>query len=72
MKKESGITVITLVIVVIVTVILATAGITGVVQNQKDSKISLLESELRMVQHAVIERKTQADITSKEYEELPR
>ncbi len=71
MGKEKGITLISLIVTIIIMALLATAGITGVVRSQKESKQSALESELKTVQHAVLERRARADLTQKEYEELP-
>ncbi len=70
-KNEKGITLISLVVIIILLMILATVSIGIVVKNNKDSKVNVFQSEIRMVQNAVLQRKTRAEITNTDYSELP-
>ncbi len=66
-NNETGITILALVITIIVLLILA--GITmnmgkqGIKESKEDAKLT----ELAMVQNAVLQRKTKADLTGEEY-----
>lgn len=65
-KKEKGITMIALVITIIVLLILATITITTGVINTKGTKDVVLEAELKMIHHAVLERYTKWKVTKKD------
>lgn len=68
LRKNRGITMVALVITIIVLLILAGISITGVIRGVDETKESSQISQLNMIQHALLERKTKADITK---EELP-
>ena len=67
-KKNNGITLVALVITIIVLIIIASISITGILQDTDETKDNVAISELGMVQHAILERKTKAQLTK---EELP-
>lgn len=67
-KLESGVTLIVLVITIIVLLILAGVSITGAVKGFEESSENVAISEIAIVQHAILERKTKASLT---HEELP-
>ena len=71
MKREDGITLIALIMTIIIIMILATACISGVILSNKESKSGVAKTELTMVQNAILQRKTQADLTKVDYEDLP-
>ena len=66
--KNNGITLVALVITIIVLIIIASISITGTLQDTDETKDNVATSELGMVQHAILERKTKAQLTK---EELP-
>lgn len=66
-KSQKGITLIALVITIIVLLILAGITINMGTQAIKDSKENAVLSELGMVQNAVLQRKTKADLTNETY-----
>ena len=68
LRKNRGITMVALVITIIVLLILAGISITGVIRGVDETKESSQISQLNMIQHALLERKTKADITK---EDLP-
>lgn len=67
-RKNNGITLVALVITIIVLIIIASISITGTLQDTDETKDNVATSELGMVQHAILERKTKAQLTK---EELP-
>ena len=67
-RKNNGITLVALVITIIVLIIIASISITGTLQDTDETKDNVAISELGMVQHAILERKTKAQLTK---EELP-
>ena len=71
MKNEKGITLVALVGLVAVLVILAGVTLGELGRNKKETKSDVAKSELMMVQNAVLQRKTQGNLTSADYEELP-
>ncbi len=70
-EKEKGIAIISLVVTISVLIILAMVTITEVGKNQKETEKQVIESELVMVQNAVLQRKTSANIEQINYDELP-
>ena len=70
LKKEKGITLVSLVITIIVLLILAGVSITGGLQIAKNSGDTAILAELEMVQHAALERYTKA-ATVGNYDNLP-
>lgn len=71
LRKNKGITMVALVITIIILLILAGISVTGVIRGIDETNESRAISQLEMVQHALLERKTKADITKEELEELP-
>ena len=67
-RKNNGITLVALVITIVLLLIIAGISITGTIRGEKQTKESVAVSELNMVQHAILERKTKAQLTK---EELP-
>lgn len=67
-RKNNGITLVALVITIIVLIIIASISITGTLQDTDETKDNVAISELGIVQHAILERKTKAQLTK---EELP-
>ena len=67
-RKKKGITLVALVITIVLLLIIAGISITGTIRGEKQTKESVAVSELNMVQHAILERKTKAQLTK---EELP-
>ena len=63
MLKEKGITLIALSVTIIVMLILAGVTITGTIKGIDESQENKLLSELRMVQHAIVERDTKYKLT---------
>ena len=70
LRKNKGITMVALVITIIILLILAGISVTGVIRGIDETNESTQISQLEMVQHALLERKTKADLT-KEKETLP-
>ncbi len=68
LTKDTGITIVALVITIIVLLILSGISVTGVIRGIDETNESSQISQLEMVQHALLERKTKADLTK---EELP-
>ncbi len=66
-KKEKGVTLIALVITIIAMLILAGITINMGTNAVKDSKEDSLLSELRIVQNAILQRKTKSDLTKEPY-----
>lgn len=71
LRKNKGITMVALVITIIILLILAGISVTGVIRGIDETNESRAISQLEMVQHALLERKTKADTTKEELEELP-
>mgnify|MGYP005757284111 CR=1 FL=1 len=66
-KKEKGITLIALVITIVALIILSSIVINIGTNSITESKEDILLSELGMIQNAVLQRKTKADITKETY-----
>lgn len=66
-KKQNGVTLIALTITIIVLLILAGISITSGLANIKDSKNKKYISEVNMVQNAVLQRYTKAELTKEDY-----
>lgn len=67
LKNQKGITLIALVVTIVVLLILAGITINMGTQSIKDSREDTLLSELGMVQNAILQRKTKADLTDEAY-----
>ena len=67
LKNEKGITLIALAVTIVILLILAGITINIGTQSIKDSREDALLSELGMVQNAVLQRKTKADLTEEAY-----
>ena len=67
LKNQKGITLIALVVIIVVLLILAGITINMGTQSIKDSREDTLLSELGMVQNAILQRKTKADLTDEAY-----
>lgn len=70
-KNEQAITLIALVITIVVMLILAGITINMGLQGVDEAKDNKLISELGMVNHALLERKTKASLTHEEYPGTP-
>ena len=68
MKNTKGITLIALAITIIILLIIAGISITGTIMLKDKAKENIQISSLEMVQHAILERYTKAQLT---IEELP-
>lgn len=68
MKNTKGITLIALVITIIVLLIIAGISIKGTIMIKDETKENIQISSLEMLQHAILERYTKAQLT---IEELP-
>lgn len=66
LRKNKGITMVALVITIIILLILAGISVTGVIRGIDETNESRAISQLEMVQHALLERKTKADLTKEE------
>ena len=66
LRKNKGITMVALVITIIILLILAGISVTGVIRGIDETNESTQISQLEMVQHALLERKTKADLTKEE------
>jgi hypothetical protein len=71
LRKNKGITMVALVITIIILLILAGISVTGVIRGIDETNESTQISQLEMVQHALLERKTKADLTKEKLETLP-
>ena len=67
-RKNEGITLVALVIAIILLLIISGISITGTLRGQNETEEATQISELNMVQHAILERYTKAQLTK---EELP-
>ena len=65
-SNNKGITLIALVITIVVLLILASIGIGGAISGVDESTDQKLKSELKMVQHAVLQRYTKYSLTKDE------
>lgn len=63
LRKNEGITIITLVITIIVLLIISGISITGTIRGHKETEEATQISELNMIQHAILERYTKAQLT---------
>ena len=66
LRKNKGITMVALVITIIILLILAGISVTGVLRGIDETNESTQISQLEMVQHALLERKTKAQFTKEE------
>lgn len=62
-RKTNGITLITLVITIILLLIIAGISIDGTIRGKEETKEAKEKTELAMVQHAILERKTKSQLT---------
>lgn len=62
-RKNKGITLIALVITIVILLIISGISITGTITNQKEAEASKQISELTIIQHAILERYTKAQLT---------
>lgn len=67
-RKNNGITLVALVITIILLLVVSGISITGKLRGDKESKSAEQISELNIIQHALLERYTRAQLTK---EELP-
>lgn len=67
-RKNKGITLITLVITIVVLLIISGISITGTITGQKETEESVQISELKIIQQAILQRYTKSQLTK---EELP-
>lgn len=67
-RKNNGITLVALVITIVLLIIIAGISITGTLRGQQQTEESVQLSELNMIQHAILERYTKAQLTK---EKLP-
>lgn len=70
-KNQKGLTLISLIVMIVVLLILSVITYKSVNINQREAKGHTLESEIKMVQNAVLQRKTEADLTRTSYDDLP-
>ena len=70
-KEQKGLTLISLIVMIVVLLILSVITYESVNINQEEAKGHTLESEIKMVQNAVLQRKTEADLTRTSYYDLP-
>lgn len=68
LRKNEGITMVTLVTTIIVLSIISGISITGTIRGNKETEETTQISELNMIQHAILERYTESQITK---ENLP-
>lgn len=62
-KKDRGITLVSLVITIVLLLIISGISITGVLRSHEETKETMQISELNIVQHAILERYTKAQLT---------
>lgn len=67
-RKEQGITLMVLVITIILLLIISGISITGTLRGHEETEEASEISELNMIQHAILERYTKAQLTK---EDLP-
>lgn len=70
-RKEQGITLMVLVITIILLLIISGISITGTLRGHKETEEASEISELNMIQHAILERYTKAQLTKEALETLP-
>ena len=70
-REEKGITLVALMALVTVLIIISGVALGEINKSNKDTKSDVFESEIRVVQNAVLQRKTEADLTKIDYDELP-
>lgn len=70
-RQNNGITMVALVITIILLLILSGISITGVIRGVDETQEASQFSQLNMIQHTLLERKTKAQFTKEELEELP-
>lgn len=66
-NNEKGITLLALVITIIILIILSSIAVNVGKNRITESRENTMLSELAMVQHAILQRKTKADLTNEEY-----
>lgn len=66
-NNEKGITLLALVITIVVLIILSSIAVNVGKDGIKESKEDAMLSELGIVQNAILQRKTKADLTNEEY-----
>ena len=62
-RKNEGITLVTLVVTVVLLLIISGISITGTLRGHKETEEASQISELNMIQHAILERYTKAQLT---------
>lgn len=62
-RKSKGITLITLIITVVLLLIISGISITGTLRGHEETEEASQISELNMIQHAILERYTKAQLT---------
>lgn len=68
LRKNEGITLVTLVTTIIILLIISGISITGIIRGHKETEDATQISELNIIQHAILERYTKAQLTK---ENLP-
>lgn len=68
LRKNEGITLVTLVTTIIILLIISGISIMGTIKGQKETEDATQISELNIIQHAILERYTKAQLTK---ENLP-
>lgn len=68
LRKNKGITITSLIVTVIILLIISGISITGTIRGDKEAEATTQIAELNMVQHAILERYTKAQLTK---ENLP-
>ena len=63
-RRNDGITIITLVITIVLLLIISGISITGTLRGHEKTEETLQISELNMIQHAILERYTKAQLTN--------
>ena len=70
-KDEKGITLVAIVIMIILLLIIAGITFSGINRNTENTASQVAESELKMVQNAVLQVKTKSSLTRTNYADLP-
>ena len=70
-RKNEGITLTTLVVTIVLILIVSGISITGTLTNHKETEEASQISELNIIQHAILERYTKAQLTKETLETLP-
>lgn len=63
MRENKGITIVTLVITIILLIIISGISITGVITNKKEVEASKQVTELKIIQHAILQKYTASLLT---------